>query len=117
MTAHAALAPLKSAAIRHGVNVVVADVYDVAAAYDCSLADAQKIALRQSRQNVVYRYEQCKLHAVRALNDCFAIFAVNVQDIFRTKAVLLKPCVQVGHRDAPFPIDIASIAYLERKHN
>ena len=39
----------------------------------------KKIALRQSRQNVVYRYEQCKLLAVRALNDCFAVFAVNIQ--------------------------------------
>lgn len=40
---------LKSAAIRHGINAIVADIYNVAAAYDNPLADAQKILLRQSR--------------------------------------------------------------------
>ena len=50
----------------------------------------------------MYRYEQCKFRTVRALNDCFAVFAVNIQDIFRTKTMLLEACVQVGHRDAPF---------------
>nr|WP_243034922.1 hypothetical protein [Anaerobutyricum hallii] len=49
MAAHIALAPLKSAAIRHGINAIVADIYNVAAAYDNPLADAQKILLRQSR--------------------------------------------------------------------
>lgn len=49
MTAHIALTPLKSAAVRHGINAIVADIYNVAAAYDNSLADTQKILLRQSR--------------------------------------------------------------------
>lgn len=49
MTAHIALMPLKSAAVRHGINAIVADIYNVAAAYDNSLADTQKILLRQSR--------------------------------------------------------------------
>ena len=44
-----ALTPLKSAAVRHGINAIVADIYNVAAAYDNSLADTQKILLRQSR--------------------------------------------------------------------
>jgi hypothetical protein len=38
--AEESLASLKSAAIRHGINAIVADVYNVSAAYDCSLADA-----------------------------------------------------------------------------
>lgn len=42
MTAHIALTPLKSAAVRHGINAIVADIYNVAAAYDNSLADTQK---------------------------------------------------------------------------
>ena len=78
MTAHPALASLKSAAIRHGIHTVAADIYNVAAAYDRPLADAQKIPLRQSRQNTMHRYEQRKFLTVRALNDCFAVFAVNV---------------------------------------
>ena len=32
-----------------GINAIVADIYNVAAAYDNSLADTQKILLRQSR--------------------------------------------------------------------
>lgn len=35
--------------VRHGINAIVADIYNVAAAYDNSLADTQKILLRQSR--------------------------------------------------------------------
>ncbi len=42
MTAQAAFASLKSAAIRHGINAVLTNIYNVAAAYDNSLADAQK---------------------------------------------------------------------------
>ena len=48
MAAQAAFAPLKSAAIRHGINAVMADIYNVAAAYDRPFADAQKLALRQN---------------------------------------------------------------------
>lgn len=33
----------------NGINAIVADIYNVAAAYDNPLADAQKILLRQSR--------------------------------------------------------------------
>ena len=33
----------------YGINAIVADIYNVAAAYDNSLTDTQKILLRQSR--------------------------------------------------------------------
>lgn len=62
-------------------------------------------------------YEQCKSLTVRVLNDCFAVFAVNVQDVFGTKAMLLRVWVQVGHSGAPFSVDIVSETYLDRKHN
>ena len=115
VTAQAALAPLKSAAIRHGINAVLTNIYNVVAAYDNSLADAQKLAFRQSGQNTMYRYEQCKFLTVRALNDCFAVFAVNVQDVLCTKVMLLKVCVQIGHRGAPFSVDLSSIPHHGRR--
>ena len=85
------------------------------AAYDSSLADAQKLAFRQSGLNTMYRYEQCKFLTVRALNDCFAVFAVNVQDVLCTKVMLLKVCVQIGHRGAPFSVDVSSIPHHGRR--
>ena len=102
MAAHAALASLKGAAIRHSINAIVADIYNVAAAYHRPFADVQKFALRQSGQNTMHRNKQCKLLAICASNDSFAVFAVNVQDVFCTKAMFLKPRVQLGHRNAPF---------------
>ena len=117
MVAHAALASLKSAAIRHGINAVIANIYNVAATYDRSLADAQKLALRQSGQNTLYRYKQCKFLTVRALDDGLAVFAVNVQDVLSTKAMLFKVCVQVGHRGTPFSVDVSSIPRYVRRYN
>ena len=55
----------------------------------------------------MYRYEQCKFLTVRALNDGLSVFAVNVQNVLRTKAMLLKVCVQVGHKEAPFSVDVS----------
>ena len=65
----------------------------------------------------MYRYKQCKFLTVRALNDGLSVFAVNVQDVLRTKTMLLKVCVQVGHRDTPFSVDVSSIPRHVRRYN
>ena len=103
VAAQTALAPLKGAAIRHGINTIAANIYNVAAAYHCPFADIQELTLRQNSQNTADRNEQCKFFIVRTFDNGFAIFTVNIQDIFRTKSMLLKICVQVGHVVAPFP--------------
>ena len=45
------------------------------------------------------------------------VIAVNVQNVPRAKVMLLKPSVQVGHRDAPLLCNVSSIAHPGRKHN
>ena len=90
MVAQAALASLKGAAVRHGVDPIVADVYDLAAAHRNSLADVQEQILRQHGQNAVQRRIQRSFLAVHTVNDCFTVTAVKIQDVFRAKAVFFE---------------------------
>ena len=78
MAAHTALAPLKSAAIRHGINAIVADVNDLAAVHCDSLADIQELIFRQNRQDAVHRRIQRGFPAVHAVKDRFPVAAVKI---------------------------------------
>ena len=109
VAAQATLAPLKGAAIRHGINTIAANIYNVAAAYHCPFADIQELTLRQNSQNTADRNEQCKFFTVHTFDNGFTISTINVQDIFRTKSMLLKVCVQVGHSVGSFSFDLFSI--------
>ena len=78
VAAQAALASLKRAAVRHGINAIVADVYDLAAVHCDSLADVQELIFRQNRQDTVHRRIQCGFHAVHAVKDRFPVAAVKI---------------------------------------
>ena len=116
VVAQAALASLKGAAVRHGVDPIVADVYDLAAAHRNSLADVQEQIFRQHRQNAVQRRIQRSFLAVHAVNDCFTVAAVKIQNVFRTKVIFLKPFMQIVHRRAPLSIDVLSIAHYRAEY-
>jgi len=78
VAAQAALASLKRAAVRHGINAIVADVYDLAPVHCDSLADVQEQIFRQNRQDAVHRRIQRGFPAVHAVKDRFPVAAVKI---------------------------------------
>ena len=76
---------------------------------DGNFADIQELTLRQNSQNTADRNKHCKFFTVRTFDHRFTIFTVNVQDVFRTKFMLLNVCVQVCHSAGSLSLDIFSI--------
>ena len=116
MVAHPTLASLKGAPVGHGIDSIVADIYDLAAAYCDPFADVQKPIFRQNGQDAVQRSIQRSFLPVHAVNDRFAVVTVKIQDVFWAKVIFLKPLMQIIHRRLLCQLDMFSIAYLRAEH-
>ena len=104
MVAHPTLASLKGAPVGHGIDPIVADIYDLAAAHCDSFADVQKPVFRQNGQDAVQRSIQRSFLPIHAVNDRFAVVTVKIQDVFWAKVIFLKPLMQIIHRRTPLSV-------------